>query len=767
MTTLTLLLSALLAAAPLIPNGGFETAIDGRPEGWNASHPDGAKHEYLPTGGRKGSAAVAVTGVDPATMPNFVSAWRQDIEAPPPGEYVFVIWAKGDGLTGPAKFGVLLRDKDKNVLKNAQFVTTPGTFGWKRFVGYLTVTDEHASLQFMVGLARTGGTVTFDDVALVRADQLTKGLGDVRFEPAGPFPINSEQTLRVVWTVGSDGVEPGGGLKVMIPRWRDQRHWQNLTDLKATCSRDGVKPTASLGERQTKVWPPQLIDELVKVTTDPAGPPLVEGDRLELNWKLTTSKTVTEGADFAVQLAPASDGVYLPSGATHRWALTGGVPTNLVITATSAPVPGQPARLTIAAFDDFGNPAPGYTGSITLRAEGQPRDLPATIEIAPEDKGSKRLLVVFPQAGVYHVTAEGPGGLQGVSQPIWVRPADRGGIYFGDLHVHGEASGDAVGPREFTHVFARDYLGLDFASFGDHASGGVTWAPWEQTKEQNAKDRDLPWYETINGYERSFHNGHKNVYFPDDNPDFYGGQDSTDLWGLLGGREALTIPHTPNTDSGGAKRADGTKVWSTMDWGPHNDQYQRVVEIVQTRSSYEQDPIDPDLQVTQGEHGASVQDALAMGHTMGFIGSTDTHDGMPGSKRGWAAIIAPKLERRALWEALRDRRCYATSGVKILLDYRLNDAPLGSEITVPTPTTPRRIHAEVIGTTDLKRLDLIRNGKLFASSEPKGIQATFEGYDDSALEGRTYYYLRVIQQDGQMAWASPVWVDVVGGQREG
>lgn len=760
MTPLSLAFWLCTLAVPLIPNGDFETAVDGRPNGWSPSHADGAKHEFLPTGGRKGSAAVAVTGLDPAAMPNFVSAWRSDIDAPEPGEYVFVVWCKGDQLTAPAKYGVLLRDKDKNVLRNAQFVTVAGTYDWKRFVGYVTITPEITTLQFMVGLARTGGTATFDDVALISAERLASGLGKVRFEPAGPFPIGSDQRLQVVWEVGEDGVAPGGGVKVMIPRWRDQRNWQNIRDVEASCSRAGVKLTTAVGERQTKVWPPQLLDDLVRVTTDPAGPPLVEGDRLSLSWSVTTAKVVTEGATFTAQLCATGDDVYLPSGAVHRWTLTGGPATQLRLTATSAPGPGLPARLTVAAFDSEGNPAPSYTGTVALRAEGGPQDLPATIELKPEDKGTKRLIITFPKAGTYHVMATGAGGLEGVSQPIWVRDPSRGGIYFGDLHVHGEASGDAVGPQEFTHVFARDYLGLDFASFGDHASGGTTWAPWEQTKAQNAKDRDLPWYDTLNGYERSFRNGHKNCYFPDDDPPFYGGENSTALWGLLDGREALTVPHTSNTDSGGAMNAAGEKVWTTMDWGPQSEQYQRVVEIVQVRSSYEQDAIDPDLQVTQGGHGASVQDALAMGHTMGFIGSTDTHDGMPGSKRGWAALIAPKLERRALWEAMRDRRCYATSGVKILLDFSLNDAPLGSEITVPTATTPRRIRAEVIGTTDLKRLDLIRNGKLFASSQPQGIQATFEGYDDSPLAGRTYYYLRVIQADGQMAWASPVWVEV-------
>ena len=33
--------------------------------------------------------------------------------------------------------------------------------------------------------------------------------------------------------------------------------------------------------------------------------------------------------------------------------------------------------------------------------------------------------------------------------------------------------------------------------------------------------------------------------------------------------------------------------------------------------------------------------------------------------------------------------------------------------------------------------------------------------DDSALDAPAFYYARVFQDDGHMAWASPVWVDPV------
>ncbi len=44
------------------------------------------------------------------------------------------------------------------------------------------------------------------------------------------------------------------------------------------------------------------------------------------------------------------------------------------------------------------------------------------------------------------------------------------------------------------------------------------------------------------------------------------------------------------------------------------------------------------------------------------------------------AILAPRLERGSLRQALYDRCCCATAGARILLDFRVNGRPMGGEI---------------------------------------------------------------------------------------
>ena len=752
---------ALLCAGLEIPNASFETPNpnDAKlPAGWGTSFAQGVEHTWVDGEAHTGQRSVRVKGTDPAAMDTHVSAWRGDMPAPEPGLYYLLLWVKAEALSGPGSFRVLLRDKDKTVLKNAVFTTPGGTYDWVRLHGLLDIKPEMESLQFVLGLVRVGGTVWFDDLELRPAAEAGKLFGEATAEPPGPFPTASEQRLSVTYTVGESGLKPGGGIRLIGINWREERSWANVRDLQAVCSRDAVKLTVNRGVK-AKTWPPLLHGGIFTATTEANGPALVDGDRLTVSWTLETAPVDSEAGTLLLQADTSGAGAYSPVGAPWRWALSSGKPFRLNLSATPTPLPGEDARLTICAFDEGPNPVKDFTGQVNLVVEGGVGRVPPAIEIGPDERGFKRLIVQFPKPGVYFVNGTA-GQLTGRSNPIWVREGagDRR-IYFGDLHVHGECSGDAVGPQQYTHRFARDYLGLDFAALADHAPGGSSWATWEKTKQSNNDNRDTPWYDTIQGYERSFQQGHKNVYFPDNDPPFIGGQDSTALWANLDGRAALTIPHTPNTNSG-VKNAKGEYVWDTMDWGPKNERYQRVVELVQTRSSYEQDAKDPDLRIKQGGFGCSVQDALALGHTMGFIGSTDTHDGKPGSKQGRAAIISPKLERRALWESLSNRSCYAVSEDRILLEFSVNGQPMGSEVTIPTPTTKRELAARVVGCDQLVRLDLIRNGKMFSSAQPNDGVAEFHGYDDESLTGRTYYYLRVIQANGQMAWASPVWVSV-------
>ena len=156
--------------------------------------------------------------------------------------------------------------------------------------------------------------------------------------------------------------------------------------------------------------------------------------------------------------------------------------------------------------------------------------------------------------------------------------------------------------------------------------------------------------------------------------------------------------------------------------------------------------------------GCSVQDALAMGHRLGFLGGSDSHELVHTLSPGTTVLLVPELSREAVFDALRHRRCYATTGVKIFVDFRVNGHLMGSEVA---SANPPQIEARVVGTAPVRELTIVRDNQDIYTLSPKTQRATLSYVDENCAPGSHYYYLRVVQEDGHGAWASPVWV-VVG-----
>jgi hypothetical protein len=170
------------------------------------------------------------------------------------------------------------------------------------------------------------------------------------------------------------------------------------------------------------------------------------------------------------------------------------------------------------------------------------------------------------------------------------------------------------------------------------------------------------------------------------------------------------------------------------------------------------------------------QQALERGLRVGFHGSSDGHVQTPGHPRrpgsggrngdfnrrdtGYGsgalmAAVASELTREGLWEAFRSRRTYATTGARIVLDFRCNGHQMGEEIVAQGPPL---LTADVTGTGPIERLELIRDDRLLFTQWGDGDRSTLEHADEDCPQGQHYYYLRVTQIDGELAWSSPIWV---------
>ena len=111
------------------------------------------------------------------------------------------------------------------------------------------------------------------------------------------------------------------------------------------------------------------------------------------------------------------------------------------------------------------------------------------------------------------------------------------------------------------------------------------------------------------------------------------------------------------------------------------------------------------------EGGGPVVDGLERGLKFGIIASTDEHIGYPGGYRhGLMAAYASELTREAIWEALVNRRTYGVTGDRIKLEFSLDGAMMGSELS---GVRRRELLVRVSGKDMLNEIDIIKNGRLW------------------------------------------------------
>jgi hypothetical protein len=217
--------------------------------------------------------------------------------------------------------------------------------------------------------------------------------------------------------------------------------------------------------------------------------------------------------------------------------------------------------------------------------------------------------------------------------------------------------------------------------------------------------------------------------------------------------------------------------------------YERVVEIYNAWGSSEclAKEGNPRPILAEGKKGiaetekGSIRRALNNNCRFGFVAGglddrgvfDELYENQVQYSPGMTAIIAIEQTREALYQALINRSCYATTGERIVLGFSIANASMGSELNTkskPGLSFNRHITGFVAGTAPIKEILFIRNGKAFHTIHPKQAHHEF-AFDDSEPLSKilltpsnekppfVYYYVRVIQEDGHMAWSSPIWID--------
>ena len=74
----------------------------------------------------------------------------------------------------------------------------------------------------------------------------------------------------------------------------------------------------------------------------------------------------------------------------------------------------------------------------------------------------------------------------------------------------------------------------------------------------------------------------------------------------------------------------------------------------------------------------------------------------------------------------------------------------------PTTTRPWAVRP---GQAQIARIQVIKNNTFVHTVRPEGSSSAFEYRDGDIKPGESYYYVRVEQAAGQLAWSSPIWVN--------
>jgi hypothetical protein len=538
-------------------------------------------------------------------------------------------------------------------------------------------------------------------------DERPDALGTISFAPAEPIVAGTWQTVEQIWTAGTVPMVPNGAVLVGRQPMTDHGFLQNRDPaadnyVSIRCSRPGASferdepPVGRARGRRRAAAATALLFRL-------RGESLQTGDTVTVTFgdtsggsrglamqtgssdrlKLPLSLDLDGSGNF---LTPALPGLEVVGAEVHS--VRGVVPS--VVT------PGEPFELAVRSQDRYSNRATGALPEYGVLLNGAPL---ARIESAREAITVLKDLTIH-EPGVYRFDIRSTdGAISTTSNPVWVRENPPLRIYWGETHGHTDFAEGQGSPERYFR-YGRDDARLDFLTLSEHDfyMDASEWRTLQSlTRRANREGRLV----ALLGYEWTvirLRGGHHNVLFRSADRD------------LVGIHRANTLPELYRILAEENKPEDVVVIphaHQAADWTRSDPGLERLAEVSSMHGSFEW-------------FGNAY---LKNGFEVGFIGASDDHRARPGyappnpraplaQRGGLAAVLAPTRTPDAIFDALRKRSAYATSGQRIILDVELNGSPMG---TRQEHTEERQITCRVMGTSPIDHIDVVKNGEVVFS----------------------------------------------------
>ena len=572
-------------------------------------------------------------------------------------------------------------------------------------------------------------------------DYLPGEMGTATLSPAGPFVAGSFAELTLVYTAGFFGIDDSGMMKIS---WRttsdmgkpqfDRPDAPNYTTVEAS---NGAVLDCRVDRVNIRPWTNTLVIRVdrgflkagdtitVRFGDRRKGSP---GLRLQTNAedRFTFKIYVDAFAAYEFTEIPVSPGFRLVPGEAVRWKAI--LPTLVAR--------NERFRLALVAEDLWGNPTDRAAARLALAPSLPVAGLPATVEVKPGAMTTVLEGLAVAEAGDLDLAVKDAGGaLLCRANPMRVAEAAPVRRYWGDLHGQSE---ETVGTNsaDAHFAFARDKAFLDIAGHQGN-DFQITDAFWNELNRLTAAYEMPGRFLAIPGYEWSGNTGlggDRNVFYRREGRPIHRsshilvrpGETSTGerhtahgLFEALAGEDAVVVAHV------GGRYADVRY--------SHDPLLETSVEVHSTWGTFEW----------------LLHDALAKGHRVGVVCHSDDHKGRPGATHpgassfgaigGLTCYLMPELTRDALFEALRRRHHYGTTGNRLLLELRAGfaspvtvfardprHAPDGGTAAtqatmgdiVRTGGAPMRLEIEAIGTAPIECIDVFHGTALARSVRP-------------------------------------------------
>jgi hypothetical protein len=106
-------------------------------------------------------------------------------------------------------------------------------------------------------------------------------------------------------------------------------------------------------------------------------------------------------------------------------------------------------------------------------------------------------------------------------------------------------------------------------------------------------------------------------------------------------------------------------------------------------------------------------------------------------------------------DGIRKRHVYGATD-DIVVDVQSDGHLMGDEFKSSKPPS---LDIRVLGAKPIARVDVLKDSEVVATLKPNKKEYRGTWTDPEASKGNHYYYIRILQDDDEIAWSSPMWID--------